>query len=139
MIAEFDEAQESDGDQAWDPLMESPELPSRAKGLQLSLFEMFFIVTLAAFVIGIYIYVSRWLVVILAGALIVIKVISMVGGRYAVVGGVVGFGTAVIVSLATCALFQVPGPWALASTLAAGVVAYPVGAIMSELSNDSYC
>ena len=68
---------ESDELETRDPWGEPSELPASVKptGIQLSLTELFFITTLAAIAVGLYIYVSRWLVIGGCAALVVVQAI----------------------------------------------------------------
>lgn len=135
MISELNPVE--DEDDFWGEGESSLPVPQpQPTGIQLSLFELFVIITLAACMIGIYIYVSRGLVIFLGALTVVIQAIRLVRGHYAVVGGLVGFGAAILVGTLTCALFQIPMYAGIGGILIGAVIAYPVGAIMTELSND---
>ena len=123
----------------WDPGEEDshPDTSAKPSGVQLSLFELFFIVTLTAVAVGVYIYISKLLVVIAGCSLVVITIIRKSGRQYAVSGGIVGFVTALGVAFLASAVMGLSTLATVGVMLAGATIAYPVGAIITELSNDA--
>ena len=103
---------------------------------QMSLKEMFFVTTLAAIVIGVYLYISSLLALCGGGAMIVAGAVSWSGTRNIVIGGIIGF---VVAAFVTVGILVVSTPNMVAVILvgilgpAAG---YLGGACLAELSDD---
>jgi len=103
---------------------------------QLSLFEVFFIVTLSALSLWVYIALSPLIAMLCAGCLIVVASVRWFGSRHAVVSGLFGFGAASLVSLLIVGLHGAKPSLAAFLMLAGPTSGYLIGAIMSVIAED---
>lgn len=121
----------------WEFLSEQEPVAKQKVGeSQLSLFELFFMTTLAAVAIGIYIYISPLLALLAGGSLLVIASVKAFGCRNMVMGGLVGFGSSIIVAYSIIALTDTDTSSAIAIALLCPAIGYIVGGLMAELSED---
>lgn len=121
----------------WDFLSEQETAPRpKVGGSQLSLFELFFMTTLAAVALGVYIYISQLLALLAGGSLLVIASVKAFGCRNMVMGGLVGFGSSILVAYSIIALTDTDTSSAIAIALLCPAIGYIVGGMMAELSED---
>lgn len=104
---------------------------------QLSLAEVLFVVTLSAISIWLYITFSPLVAMLAAGCLVVIASVRWYGSRHAVLGGLCGFGSALIVTCLIAMLHQTD-PYTTALLVLVGpALGYLIGAVMSVLRDDA--
>ena len=92
--------------------------------------------TLAAVAIGVYVYISPLLALLAGGSLLVIASVKAFGCRNMVMGGLVGFGSSIIVAYSVIALTDTDTTSAIGIALLCPAIGYIVGGIIAELSDD---
>ena len=85
--------------------MFNQEVP-RLSGYQLSLFELFFVTTLLAVGLGVYIYVSPVLAMLAGGLWIVIAIVNNFSPSNPLSGGLIGFAAASTITLLVAPLLR---------------------------------
>lgn len=125
-------------DWEWDSAEEEDMLPAPAavRGYQLSLAEMFFVTTLAAVSIGVYMFVGRVPALAAGGGLIVLAVVRFSGCRNMVFGGLIGFAASIIMAYLIIAFGGMQSTTSIGFALLYPAAGYLVGAVIAELAND---
>lgn len=112
---------------------EPPRTQTSIASKQLSLFEIFFMMTLCAIAIGVYVHLSQLLALMGGGGLIVVAIVRFTGLRNLVLGGLVGFLASVIVSYLIIVLGQTDTSTSIGLMLLCPAAGYVVGAFLAEL------
>jgi ascorbate-specific PTS system EIIC-type component UlaA len=94
---------------------------------------LFFVVTLVAVALGVYLHVSRVLALLAGGAWIVVAVVRWSGLHNLVLGGLLGFGTAAIVSVVIVATGNMHTSTSIGLLMLCPSAGYILGAFMAEL------
>ncbi len=129
---QFDEI----GSDDFEPVFEKRGNQPAAGPVQVSLFEMFFLTTLAAVALGLYIYVSSLLAMTLGSGLIVAGVVKWSAIQNLILGGLVGFVTAAIMVVVISVCLQTDLATTIGLALLGPAAGYIGGCCMAELSNN---
>ena len=111
----------------------SPTAPVNSE--QFSLTELFFVMTLLAFELGLYLHVSSLLAFVLAGGLLLAAVIRFADIHNTIVGSITGYVVCFVVAwvyILTCQASLVPSISMLLFLPACG---YILGALLAETQN----
>ncbi|MCR9293204.1 MAG: hypothetical protein NXI32_10825 [bacterium] len=103
---------------------------------QLSLAELFFITSLSAFALWLYVYVHPFVASLAAAILLFVAILRQLGRRPVVVGGLAGFAVATVLSWAICILGQIDMGLTIIVVLLGPCAGYVAGAFMTELADD---
>jgi hypothetical protein len=106
---------------------------THATGKQLSLFELFFVVTLVAVALGVYVHISSLLALLAGGAWIVVAVVRWSGMHNLVLGGLVGFCASGVVDWLIVVLGKTDTTTSIGLWLLCPAAGYIVGAFIAEL------
>lgn len=101
---------------------------------QLSLAELFFITSLSAIALWVYVYVHPVVASLAAAVLLFIAILRQLGRKPVVVGGLAGFAVATILSWAICLLGQVDIGLTIVVVLVGPCAGCVAGAFMTELA-----
>ncbi len=115
----------------------SPIDPATIHAHQLSLSELFFVVTLVAVEVGIYLHVSSLLAFTIGGGMLLLAIIRFADIHNFLLGSIVGYGVAFLVAwlyILTCNASLIPAVSALIFFPACG---YLLGAILADSQNFS--
>lgn len=104
--------------------------------MQLSLAELFFVTTVSAIAIGVFIYVSKIAALLGGGTLAVIAVVRFTGCRNLIFGGLVGFLASTIAAWLVIAIGETDLAASIGLALLCPATGYIVGAFVAEISND---
>ena len=104
-----------------------------ASGKQLSLLELFFVVTLVAVAVGVYVHISSLLALLAGGGWIVVAVVRWSGMHNLVLGGLVGFCASAVVALLIVVLGKTDTATSIGLWLLCPTAGYIVGALIAEL------
>ena len=125
------------------PSMLDQEVPeenrtSNLPATQLSLMEMFFITTLTAVALWVYVYVSPLVALMAGGVLIFVVILRSLGRQPVVIGGVAGFFVAMLLTWLVCLFGQLDSSATIIAMLFCPCIGYVVGACMTELADDGF-
>ncbi len=104
---------------------------------QVSLLELFALTTFVAFGIGVFLYVSSLLAMLVGGGLIVAAVLQFCGCRNLLKGGFVGFVTAAAVTFLIVQVGGLDGSIPIGLAILCPSAGYVFGALAAELQDDS--
>lgn len=114
-----------------------PVRRNRVTGFQLSLFEIFYAMTLAALALSRLVLINWFVVLCLAELLIVFAVVKIVNADNTILGGLTGFSAAMSVALIGTILSGADVSTSGAIVVIASGTGYFAGIAMTELRDDS--
>jgi len=114
-----------------------PVTSPNANEQQISLLELFALTNFVAIGIGVFLYVSSLLALLIGGGLIFAAVLRFCGCRNLLKGGFVGFVTAAAVTFVIVQVGDLDGLISLCLAILCPSAGYVFGALTAELQDDS--
>ena len=112
--------------------------PEGVSTTQLSLFELFFVMTLCAVALWLYIYVSPFIATMTGAALVFVLILRQLGRRPLFIGGLAGFLVAMFLSFIVCLLNDIDDSLMVIMLLVVPSAGYIAGGFMTELAEDDW-